>query len=205
MTPSLLALGLANALPIAGVLLLGWKVFPLVLLYWLENVVVGGFNVGKLLLAQPQEPAYSVGKLFLIPFFIFHFGMFTLLHGVFVFALFGAKTLPRFDSLAELPAAIRAYHLGWGVLALVVSHGLSFYWNYFQNGEYRRASLPILMMQPYARLVVLHLAVLFGGWIVLTLGSPLLALLVLVALKTAADVRAHQAERYRFMEPARPS
>ncbi len=205
MTPSLLALGLANALPIAGVLLLGWKVFPLVLLYWLENVVVGGFNVGKLLLARPQEPAYSVGKLFLIPFFIFHFGMFTLLHGVFVFALFGAKTLPRFDSLAELPAAIRAYHLGWGVLALVVSHGLSFYWNYFENGEYRRASLPILMMQPYARLVVLHLAVLFGGWIVLTLGSPLLALLVLVALKTAADVRAHQAERHRFMEPARPS
>jgi len=204
-TPSLLALGLANALPIAGVLLLGWKVFPLVLLYWLENVVVGGFNVGKLLLAQPQEPAYSVGKLFLIPFFIFHFGMFTLLHGVFVFALFGAKTLPRFDSLAELPAAIRAYHLGWGVLALVVSHGLSFYWNYFENGEYRRASLPILMMQPYARLVVLHLAVLFGGWIVLTIGSPLLALLVLVALKTAADVRAHQAERHRFMEPARPS
>ena len=61
------------------------------------------------------------------------------------------------------------------------------------------------MMQPYARLVVLHLAVLFGGWIVLTLGSPLLALLVLVALKTAADVRAHQAERHKFMEPARPS
>ena len=200
MTPSLLVLGLANALPIAGVLLLGWKVFPLVLLYWLENVVVGGFNVGKLLLAGPQEPAYSVGKLFIIPFFIFHFGMFTLVHGVFVFALFGAKSLPRFDSLAELPAAIRAYHLGWGVLALVVSHGLSFYWNYFENGEYRRASLPILMMQPYARLVVLHLAVLFGGWIVLTLGSPLLALLVLVALKTAADVRAHQAERHTFME-----
>ena len=202
MTPSLLVLGLANALPIAGVLLLGWKVFPLVLLYWLENVVVGGFNVGKLLLARPQEPAYSVGKLFIIPFFIFHFGMFTLVHGVFVFALFGAKSLPRFDSLAELPAAIRAYHLGWGVLALVVSHGLSFYWNYFENGEYRRASLPILMMQPYARLVVLHLAVLFGGWIVLTLGSPLLALLVLVALKTAADVRAHQAERHTFMGAA---
>ena len=127
--------------------------------------------------------------------------MFTLLHGVFVFALFGAKTLPRFDSLAELPEAIRAYHLGWGLLALVLSHGLSFYWNYFQNGEYRRASLPLLMIQPYARLVVLHLAVLFGGWIVLTLGSPLLALLVLVALKTAADVRAHSAERHKFAEP----
>src|SRR5438128_1134261 len=62
LTPSLLVLLLANALPIAGVLLLGWTVFPLVLLYWLENVVVGGFNVARLLLAQPREPAYWGGQ-----------------------------------------------------------------------------------------------------------------------------------------------
>src|SRR6266496_3701604 len=55
LTPSLVVLLVANALPIAGVLFLGWGVFPLVLLYWLENVVVGGFNVAKLLLAQPRE------------------------------------------------------------------------------------------------------------------------------------------------------
>jgi len=53
-TPSLVALVIANALPLVGVLFLGWTVFPLVLLYWLENVVVGGFNVAKLLLAQPR-------------------------------------------------------------------------------------------------------------------------------------------------------
>ena len=45
MTPSLAALVIANAIPLVGVLFLGWTVFPLVLLYWLENVVVGGFNV----------------------------------------------------------------------------------------------------------------------------------------------------------------
>jgi hypothetical protein len=59
------------------------------------------------------------------------------------------------------------------------------------------------MSQPYGRVVVLHLTVLFGGWIVLTIGSPLLALVLLVALKTAADVRAHQAERRKFA-PASP-
>src|SRR2546421_9142184 len=75
LTPSLLALLLANAFPIVGVLFLGWTVFPLVLLYWLENVVVGAFNVARLLLAQPREPAYWAGKLFLIPFFVVHFGM----------------------------------------------------------------------------------------------------------------------------------
>jgi len=190
----------ANALPIAGVLFLGWGVFPLVLLYWLENVVVGGFNMAKLLLAQPREPVYWAGKVLLIPFFVVHFGMFTYIHGVLVVALLGPKgagTQP-FDVLGTVPPAIRANHLGWAVVSLLVSHGLSFYWNYLKNGEYQRASLNAVMMQPYGRVVVLHLTVLLGGWIVMTLGSPLPALLLLVVLKTAADLRAHKAERRRF-------
>jgi uncharacterized protein DUF6498 len=198
MTPSLVALVLANAVPILGVVFLGWTVFPLVLLYWLENVVVGGFNVAKLLMAQPREPAYWMGKLFLIPFFIVHFGGFTYVHGVLVVALLGPKGTQPFDLLTAVPAAIRANQLGWGVLSLVISHGLSFYWNYIKNGEYQRASLNALMGQPYGRVIVLHMTVLFGGWIVMLLGSPLPALIVLVVIKTAADWRAHQAERRKF-------
>jgi hypothetical protein len=203
-TPSLLVLGIANAVPIAGVLFLGWKVFPLVLLYWLENVVVGGFNVAKLLLAQPREPAYWAGKLFLVPFFIVHFGMFTFVHGVLVLALFGPKDTQPFDILATVPPAIRANHLGWAVVTLVLSHGLSFYWNYVKNGEYQRASLNALMGQPYGRVMVLHFTVLFGGWIVMAFGSPLLALVLLVVIKTATDVRAHRAERRKFAAAGTP-
>jgi hypothetical protein len=198
LTPSLLVLLLANALPIVGVLFLGWSVFPLVLLYWLENAIVGGFNVAKMLVAQPREPAYWAGKVFVIPFFIVHFGMFTYIHGVLLVALLGPKGTQPFDIVETVPPAIRANHLGWAVLSLVVSHGLSFYWNYIKNGEYQRASLNALMAQPYGRVVVLHLTVLFGGWIVMTLGSPLLALVLLVVLKAAADLRAHKAERQRF-------
>jgi len=198
MTPSLLVLLVANALPIAGVLVLGWSVFPLVLLYWLENVIVGGFNVAKLLLAQPREPAYWAGKLFLIPFFVVHFGGFTFVHGVLVLALFGPKGTQAFDLLGTVPPAIRANHLGWGVVTLLVSHGLSFYWNYLKNGEYQRASLNMLMGQPYGRVLVLHFTVLFGGWIVMAFGSPLLALVLLAVIKTAADVHAHTAERRKF-------
>jgi hypothetical protein len=197
-TPSLAALVLANAVPILGVLFLGWTVFPLVLLYWLENVVVGGFNVAKLLMAQPREPAFWLGKLFLIPFFMLHFGGFTYVHGVLVVAFFGPKGTQPFDLLTAVPAAIRANQLGWGVLSLVISHGLSFYWNYIKSGEYQRASLNVLMGQPYGRIIVLHLTVLFGGWVVMLLGSPLFALVLLVGLKTAADWRAHQAERRKF-------
>jgi len=200
-TPSLLALLLANAVPVIGVLFLGWTVFPLLLLYWLENVIVGGFNVAKMLLARPAEPIYWAGKLFLIPFFIVHFGGFTFVHGVLLVAFFGPKGLQPFDLLTAVPAAIRTNQLGWGLLSLVASHGFSFFWNYLKNGEYQRASLQTLMGQPYGRIVVLHLTVLFGGWVVMLLGSPLFALVVLVALKTATDWRAHRAERRKFATP----
>jgi hypothetical protein len=197
-TPSLVALAIANALPLVGVLLLGWTVFPLVLLYWLENLVVGGYNVAKLLLAQPRQPVYWLGKAFLVPFFLVHFGGFTYVHGVLVVAFFGPKGTQPFDLVTAVPAAIRANQLGWALLSLVLSHGLSFYWNYLKSGEYERASLNALMAQPYGRVIVLHLTVLFGGWVVMLLGSPLFALVVLIALKTAADWRAHQAERQKF-------
>jgi uncharacterized protein DUF6498 len=197
-TPSLVALVLANAFPIFGVLFLGWTVFPLVLLYWLENVVVGGFNVLKMLLAQPQDPVYWAGKAFIIPFFLVHFGGFTYVHGVLLLAFFGPKDLQPFSLLSAVPAAIRAHHLGWGVLSLVASHSVSFVTNYLKNGEYQRASLTTLMGQPYNRVIVLHMTVLFGGWVVMLLGSPIGALIVLVALKTAADWRAHTAERRKF-------
>ena len=205
MTPSLVALVIANALPLVGVLFLGWTVFPLVLLYWLENLVVGGFNVAKLLLAQPWQPAYWLGKAFLVPFFLVHFGGFTYIHGVLVVAFFGPKTAQPFDLLTAVPAAIRANQLGWGVLSLVLSHGFSFYWNYLRSGEYQRASLNALMAQPYGRVMVLHMTVLFGGWVVMLLESPLFALVVLVVLKTAADWRGHRAERRKFGPSAQES
>jgi hypothetical protein len=201
-TPSVVALILANAFPIFGVLFLGWTVFPLMLLYWLENVIVGLFNVAKMMLAQPSDVAYWAGKVFLIPFFIVHFGGFTYVHGMLLFAFFGPRPIDPFGFLHALPAVIRANQLGWGVTSLLLSHGFSFVWNYLRNGEYQRASLQALMGQPYGRVIVLHMTVLFGGWIVMMLGSPLGALIILIALKTAADLRGHKAERRRFTPAA---
>jgi len=79
-----------------------------------------------------------------------------------------------------------------------VSHAFSFFHNYVAGGEYLRISLQQLMAQPYARVVVLHVAVLFGGWVILALGSPVGALIILIALKTSLDLRAHLAERRKL-------
>src|SRR5688572_28095383 len=89
LSPSARVLVAANLVPLAGVLFLDWSVFATLLVFWVENVIVGAFNVLRMLVAQPQIGAMWAAKLFMIPFFTFHYGMFVTVHGVFVLALFG--------------------------------------------------------------------------------------------------------------------
>lgn len=207
------ALVLANLLPLVGVLALGWEVFQVLVLYWLENVVVGVFAVGRIALARgpaPRKPGSTSGeesgaavvasgaaqRLVLVPFFCLHYGVFTMVHGIFVFALFGGVV--GFGPLGGLETGLSTLDSRWLALAvtgLAVSHGLSFWRNYYLGGEYLTLSPQEAMAQPYGRVVVLHLTILFGGFLVLLLGSPVWALLLLVALKTGLDLRAHLAER----------
>jgi uncharacterized protein DUF6498 len=46
---------LANTAPLIGVLAHHWTVFAVVLLYWCENVIVGAFNVLRMLCARPPR------------------------------------------------------------------------------------------------------------------------------------------------------
>ncbi len=50
------------------------------------------------------------------------------------------------------------------------------------------------MMAPYGRIILMHLTILFGGWLILALGAPILALVLLIVLKIVSDVRAHDKE-----------
>jgi hypothetical protein len=191
----------ANATPLFGVLFLRWRVFPLLFLYWLENVVVGLFNVARMATADPDDPQSWAAKLFMIPFFCFHYGMFCFVHGIFVFALFGTKhSGTAFELLGNVLPTIRYTGLGFAVLSLTSSHAVSFFVNYIYGGEYKHASVAQLMAQPYSRVVVLHITILGGGFAMMALGSPVYGLLMLVAVKTAVDVAAHRAERKRLAD-----
>src|SRR5437899_11071768 len=75
-SPSALVLVAANLVPLAGVLFFGWSVFSTLLLFWVENVIVGAFNVLRMLVAQPQIGAMWAAKLFRIPSSTFHSGTF---------------------------------------------------------------------------------------------------------------------------------
>ena len=193
--PSVWALLLANLVPVYGVLALGWDVFPIVLLFWLENVVIGLLNVLRILLARPDDGASWAAKLFLIPFFLFHYGLFTFVHGSFVLLLFGGGVQggpgSPFELLGSMREAVAYWNLGIPLLALAASHLFSFFWNYLLGGEYRHAKLPGVMFHPYGRVIVLHVAILVGGMLAMAVGSPAWALLLLLVLKIGLDLKGH--------------
>lgn len=194
---SALVLVVANLVPLYGVVALGWEAFPLMLLFWLENVIIGVLNAARMLSVDPHDVSQWAAKLFMVPFFCVHYGMFTAIHGVFVLSFFGTDAFGKVDGLDVLEVASRAVHgleLELAVLALAASHLFSFLWNYLYQGEFRRATVPALMMQPYGRVVVLHLAIIGGGFAAAALGSPVWALLLLLALKVGLDLRAHLKE-----------
>ena len=177
---------------------LDWPVIAVLVLFWLENVIVGLLNVARMLCADPSDPAQWAAKLFMVPFFCVHYGMFTAVHGVFVFGFFG-ETKVALSARAMFPVeswleAIGAWGLWPAAAVLAASHLFSFFWNFLWRGEYRLAGVGELMGKPYGRVVVLHVTIIFGGIGVTALGSPVWALVLLVALKTAIDLYAHLRE-----------
>lgn len=196
------ALLLVNLVPLFGVLVLGWQVLPLLFLYWCENAVVGAFNVARMLTVAPGPSARGSQKLTFALLFTLHYGFFTFLHLLVLLAVFGPREsfgmLPDARGLLEL---VRTHHLQWALLGLVVSHGCSFFANHLGRGERFRVTLHELMVQPYRRLMVLHVALIAGGGLVSFLGAPVGGLVALVALKIALDLHAHLRERTRDAEP----
>lgn len=209
---SLLALVCANLVPLFGVLWLGWDTAAIVLLYWAENVMVGFYNILKIVLVRGEAPSSHLGKLLAVPFFCLHFGGFCAVHGVFLLAffkpgdgltaVFPANPWPAHLVFLQLLFGVlivlwRQHPPGlvWPVLGLLLSHGISFVQNYLGKKEYLDLTISVLMGQPYKRIMVMHVAVLAGGILIMALHSPLPLLLVLVGLKVFLDIHLHLKER----------
>ena len=198
----------ANLLPIAGVLFWDWRVADLVILYWVENLVIGAMHVLRILFARPDRlikegPELADGQLLaakaaLAGFFLVHYGGFCIGHGMFLAALFpvpgnaGATTLDVWPMLSQMlrePGSLAA------IAVLVASHGYSFARNYIGREEYRRVDIGQMMFRPYGRIFVVHMFIIVGALLLQALNAPLAALLLFVGLKIAIDYAMHRRER----------
>ncbi len=186
----------ANLLPLYLVMIGQWTLVQVLLLFWLENVIIGVLNIIKILSCAQGGLKGIPRRLFVSAFFTVHYGIFTLAHGAIIISLFGHQSLPDGVDFSPrmVPFIIEHFGLLLPGLLLLGSHLVSLVSNYYLAGEYRRLSPEKLMSKPYARVMILHVTVLVGGLIAQALGQPLLALVVLVVLKIGIDMAAHQRE-----------
>lgn len=211
------ALVVANAIPLIGVLFLGWSLPAILGIYWAENGVIGVFAFLRILTADGPVPSVapppsplegrpvavlpaSIGRMIMAPFFAVHYGIFWVGHGVFVLLFLpmmlsfgggGVLDPSGMTAAPAVPVILQALPF------LVASHALSFWLNWVVAGE-RHASNPTAeMFAPYARVMLLHVTIIGGAFAVVLLGKPIWALVVMVAFKTGMDLRAHLAERRR--------
>ena len=165
---ALFALLIANCIPLAGVIFWEWNLYYVMLLYWAENVAVGLWTAARIA---------SLGRPLMIPFFSLHYGLFMFAHLMAVTQLFG-QAEPFVQTLQELR---------YPILALILSHGVSFYYHFLETGRFETAKLGDEMGRPYKRMAILHITIIFGGLLVDVLGAPLAALMLLIILKTFFD------------------
>ncbi len=191
---SVLSLLLANLVPLVGVLAFGWDLGAIMLLFWAESGIIGFYALLRL--------GYVAGwsAVFLGPFFLVHFGGFMVGHLLFIYTLFiqgmnadGTIAAGGDAGLMESLSTVFG-PLYPALLALFLSHGISFFTNFLRRREYAGRDPAEQMKEPYKRIVVMHVSIIFGGWFILTLGAPVWALLLLVGLKTGVDVVAHRKE-----------
>ena len=187
-SPSTLALIFANLIPLAGAAFLGWDMGKIMILYWAESAIIGVFNLLKMAVIAKWVVVFAG------PFFVGHYGGFMAIHLLFIYGFFMQN--PNAGGGIPVSQVAGDFLILWPALvALFLSHALSFYLNFIGRGEYLDGTLQKQMGEPYKRIVVMHMTIIFGGFLAMALGSPLPALMLLIVLKISADARAHVRER----------
>lgn len=174
---------LVDALPLLGIIMFGWGATPLVALYWLENLVVGGVNVARMAATAASGIAKFFSGLFLIPFFIVHYGMFCWGHGTFL-AMF-SENGPESDHIMALIgwALESGPHMEAFVGAIIAVSVLFFAVDFIGKGEFREIEPIKLMFMPYGRIVSLHVAIILGAAFTLLADEPLVGVLGILMLR----------------------
>jgi hypothetical protein len=213
--PSVLILIAANLIPLYGVLHWGWDLYLLMTVYWMETGIIGLWTIPRMAITGKWV------ALVLVPFFVVHFGGFMAGHFVFLWALFAGGWADRVAGVGDF---FRVIVFGAGLwiafLALFVSHGASFYLNVLRpllredsDDAAARAGRPAnpapaqiadprkVMMAPYGRIVVMHVTILGGAFLIQIFQTRVAAFVLLIALKVAFDIAAHVRKNFAPLAP----
>jgi hypothetical protein len=189
--PTVISLLLANLLVMDMVVVNGWLIYEILIIYWFQSVIIGFFQFLKILSLKRfsvdgfkinNHPAKETEntKNFTAIFFAFHYGLFHFVYFIFLVAQGG---FIGFLSTGKF------YSLSITVIIFLINHAFSFMY-YKQKIALQKPNIGKLMFQPYARIVPMHLFIVSGG----LLSSGPFVTVFFISLKTIADLVMHLLE-----------
>jgi len=194
---SLSFLLVTNLATVVMTVLQQWNITDLLWIYWGQSVVLGYYNVHRIVdldrfstegfirSIRPVEPTSETQRCTAVCFAL-HYGLFLMLYGVFLLTTY--RIHPGFPVT--------------GILLCILLFWLTHRYSYRFNRERDRAvpNIGSLMFFPYARIIPMNLVILVGGPIA---GNDTVALVVLLMLKTMADLAMHVIEHVMASGDAR--
>lgn len=224
--PSALALVGANLLTLVAAIIIGWDIATIVVLFWIENLVVGAFAVLRIVAATRR------GAWFLAPAFTFLYALFCYLHAAFVIVLFLGDPTDLGGGAGAAALRALAAEVAPAALVLLASHAVSFLANFIVGGEMSRiravlrswresapsarrwearllrgsmsgaVSVPHvgreLIVGPFRRVLTLQATIVATALVLVFVQATFVAAVILVLVKTVIDLQAHLAERRRY-------
>lgn len=172
---------ISNIFVIALALYQGWNIGEIMWVYWFQSVIIGLFHflrIWKLenfsvkdvtINGAPATDAKGT-KYFFAGFFALHYGLFHFVYMIFLITVFSNGS--SFKNILI------------GAAAFFINHLVSFY-NHIQADKLREPNIGLLMFYPYARIIPMHLTIIFG------IMFRDLALILFLSLKTIADLITH--------------
>lgn len=184
---TLLAILAGNLIPIAGVLWFGWNAAQVLLLYWIETFIVGVVTYQRIRTAQGgtghvNRDSHPAGR----PegFFVMHYGIFWLVHGVFVVIM-----LFMFGDVGGPGAVWRATFGNGGfwlaAAGMALTHAVVFWREWVRPRAWMTADPEMELFRPYGRVFALHIVVVAGFWLLLKFGGGAVGLIILLCAAKA--------------------
>lgn len=205
-----------NAATLLAALVFEWGLVQLLWPFWIQSMIIGWYARQRILKLddycvegvqfnrRPMENGEGA-KQRVANFFAMHFGMFHLVYLIFLLIFTATASSAGFvDVRNENSGEMMAVHMGrvtaldWVIFGVI---GLMFWRVHRASHEEHVAAdlagkpnIGTLMMMPYARVIPMHLTIIFGVW----LGGGALANILFMALKTGADVVMHRFEHRKL-------
>lgn len=176
------------------------SIFDLIIIYWLENVIIGFYNTFKMIkcnnLPDPTNEDFrerlklksekALNKKQYILIFIGHYFAFCIGHLIFIISVFHTKNEAILINYKMLLV---------GAVTLMLSHGISFFINYVGKKEYLNYNFKQLMATPYGRVIFVHVFVMSTAWLINVYGiNSWMILVVFIIGKILADLWRHLIE-----------